>query len=262
MKCHAVILVFIISTSLSLAQTTENRSLFSREVGDSFTIIIRKPPEFNPSKKYHHVYMTDGNIGMGDYVLGRDKSWAATVPQNCIIIAIGHTGNWHQKRNRDLIPTDISKNVEKNFGHAEAFYFFLKKELIPQIEKSFLEKKDRIFIGHSLGGLFCLYTLFREDRLFDWHFPISPSCWANRNEISKIEKRFSQKNTSLKAKVTIFVGGFEFLNKVLPSTRSFYNIIVKRKYAGLTIIKNELSYANHFSIRKPAIDKIFDLLKD
>ncbi|HUR65797.1 MAG TPA: alpha/beta hydrolase-fold protein [Chitinophagaceae bacterium] len=261
-KCVLVFLQLFFSSFISFAQITETDTVYSSNVKDKFIITIRKPAGFNAAKKYHHVYMTDGTIGIGDYVLGKSSSWAATIPSNCIIIAIGHIGDWHDKRPRDLIPSDVSKNVEENFGKADKFYLFLKNELIPRIEKKIPVKKDRVFIGHSFGGLFCLYTLFRDDRLFDKHFAISPSCWANYNELDKIEEQFFKTHTSLNAQVTIYVGGLEFLNKVLPSTRSFYNTVTARKYKGLSIKKDEIGNANHFSIRKPAVDRIFEKLKD
>jgi len=260
-KFGYLLFVLFVSTS-TFSQLITSDTIYSSSVKDKFVITIRKPAGFSNSKKYHHVYMTDGSIGIGDYVLGRNKSWAATIPSNCVIIAISHTGDWHDQRPRDFIPSDISKNAEENFGKADKFYGFMKNELIPRIEKSLTNKKSRAFIGHSFGGLFCLYTLFKEDKLFDRHFAISPSIWANYYELDKIEETFSKTNKSLKADVTLYVGGLEFLNKVLYSTRSFYNTVTKRKYAGLTINKDEIGNANHFSIRKPAIDRIFDLLKD
>lgn len=253
---------FMLFTISSFAQTTQVDTVYSSNVKDKYVITIRKPAGYSSSKKYHHVYMTDGSIGMGDYVLGKSSSWAATIPSNCVIIAISHTGNWHDQRPRDLIPSDISKNSETNFGKADKFYLFMKKELIPRVEKKMPNKKDRAFIGHSFGGLFCLYTLFKEDKLFDKHFAISPSCWANYYELDKIEEKFAKSNKSLQANVTIYVGGLEFLNKVLPSTRSFYNTVTERKYKGLSITKDEIGNANHFSIRKPAVDRIFEMLKD
>ena len=243
------------------SHAVEIDTLYSSFVQDRFIITIKKPANYNIHNKYFHVYITDGNIGLGDYVLGRSESWKATVPSNCIIIAIGHIGDWDEKRPRDLIPSDISKNAETNFGKADNFYLFLQKELIPSIERKLPNKKERIFIGHSFGGLFCLYTLFKEDKLFDRHFAISPSVWANYYELDKIEEAYYKKNKTLNARVTIYVGALEFLNKVLYSTRNFVATVDERKYAGLTITKNEIAWANHFSIRKPAVDRIFASLK-
>jgi len=257
-----VIIFLLIAPIFTIAQTTETDTVYSKHVKDNFVITIRRPAAFDLKKKYHHVYITDGSIGIGDYILGKDKSWAATIPSSCVIIAISHVGDWESKRARDFIPSDISKNSENYFGKADSFYLFLKTELIPMVEKKLTNKKDRVFIGHSFGGLFCLYILFKDDKLFDKHFAISPSVWANYYELDKIEEKFSKTNTALKANVTLFAGTLEFLNKVLSSTRSFYQTMQKRKYYGMIIQKNEINYANHFSIRKPAVDKIFESLKD
>ncbi len=254
-------IVFLLIHTTCLSQTTSTDTIYSSQVKDGFVITVRKPAGYSDTKKYHHVYMTDGSLGIADYVLGKEKSWAATIPNSCVIIAISHIGDWHEKRPRDFIPADITKNVETNFGKAELFYLFLKEELIPHIEKNMSNKKDRAFIGHSFGGLFCLYTLLKEDKLFDRHFAISPSVWANYYELNKLEEQYAKKHKSLKADITIYVGGLEFLNKVLYSTRSFYNTVSDRKYAGCHIRKHEIGNANHFSIRKPAIDRIFESLK-
>lgn len=255
--------LFIVTyTSLfASGQETVQDTLYSNYVKDKFIITIRKPPGYNSKLNYHHVYMTDGSLGIGDYVFGRDKSWAATIPKNCVIIAISHIGDWHEKRQRDFIPADSSRNTAENFGKAALFYSFLKNELIPRTEKSMPNKNCRVFIGHSFGGLFCLYTLLQTDKLFDRHFAISPSVWANYHELDKLEAAYAKKNSSLKATVTIYVGGLEFLNKVLYSTRQFYYNVSGRKYTGCTIRKIEIENANHFSIRKPAIDRIFRQLE-
>ncbi len=257
-----LILSFILLPLLSFSQVTETDTLYSLYVKDQFVITVRKPPGFSKTKNYHHVYITDGSVGIGDYILGKSDSWKATIPSNCVIIAISHMGDWHDKRPRDFIPSDISKNPSEHFGKADLFYQFLKTELIPKTEKKLTNKISRAFIGHSFGGLFCLYTLLKEDKLFDRHFAISPSCWANYNELDKIEEEFAKTHKTLKANVTIYVGGLEFLNKVLPSTRRFYHTVTKRKYTGLQIKKDEIGNANHFSIRKPAVDRAFEALKD
>ncbi|MBI5371096.1 MAG: hypothetical protein HZA79_03605 [Sphingobacteriales bacterium] len=107
-----------------------------------------------------------------------------------------------------------------------------------------------------------MFKRYKTDKLFDRHFAISPSIWANYYELDKIETAYFKSNKALKADVMIYVGGLEFLNKVLYSTRSFYTTVTGRKYTGLRVRKEEIGNANHFSIRKPAIDRIFESLKD
>jgi predicted alpha/beta superfamily hydrolase len=260
LKLLWMIFLFLIDF-FAVGQTIKVDTVYSRYAKDKFIIIVRKPTSFTLSENYHQVYITDGSLGIGNYVLGKDDSWKASIPSSCVIIAISHIGDWETKRARDFIPSDVSKNQEPNFGKAESFYLFLKDELIPTIDKELPNKRDRVFIGHSFGGLFCLYTLFRDDKLFDKHFAISPSIWANYYELDKIEEQFSRTHPKLVANVTLFAGKLEFLNKVLYATRKFYATMAKRKYRGLSITKVELAYANHFSVRKPAVDQILRSLK-
>src|SRR5688572_20356871 len=102
-----ILLYFSIACSLNSLGATGD-TLHSVYVKDDFVITVKKPGIYSPQKKYFHIYITDGSIGTGDYILGKSESWKATVPSNCIIIAISHIGNWHDKRPRDFIPSDIS----------------------------------------------------------------------------------------------------------------------------------------------------------
>lgn len=262
MKKILIFFCCVLLTFPCFAQFISRDTIYSTHTKDKYVITIRKPWGFSSKKTFHHVYMTDGSLGIGDYVLGKSDSWKADVPKSCIIIAISHIGDWHEKRNRDFIPGELAKNATENFGKANLFYLFMQTELIPWVEKKLPQKKDRSFIGHSLSGLFCLYTLFKDDKLFDHHFAISPSVWANHYELIDIEEAYAKKTTKLNANVVIYVGGLEFLNKVLSSSRQLYNTMLGRKYVGLNITKKEFADANHFSVRKPAVDKIFEILKD
>ena len=104
-------LFFLFIAHNCFAQTTSIDTVYSSRVKDKFIITVRKPAGYTTIKKYHHVYMTDGSLGIGDYVFGKEKSWAATIPNSCVIIAISHTGDWEEKRRRDFIPSEISKNA-------------------------------------------------------------------------------------------------------------------------------------------------------
>ncbi len=254
-----LLLAFLIPCFVE-GQTIDTDTIFSKYSKDHYVITIRKPDGYSEEQSYHHVYITDGSIGTGNYILGKSDSWKATIPPNCIVIAISHTGDWHEKRRRDFIPSDISMNMETNFGKADRFYLFMQKELIPFVEKKIPNKLSRALIGHSFGGLFCLYTLLKEDKLFDRHFAISPSVWANFYELDKIEGQYFKTNKYLNADVTIYAGKLEFLNKVLYSSRKFFSTLKERQYTGLMVNMEEVRWANHFSIRKPAVDRIFELL--
>src|SRR6059058_6558592 len=130
-------LLFISCKSHSYPPAPNAVSIHSINTNDDYILQIKTPTNFDDTKAYTVVYVTDGLIGTGKYILGVDSSWAATVPSNCIIVAIGHTGNWEEKRRGDFIPSDAGGYKDEDFGHAEKFYAFLRSELIPFINQKF-----------------------------------------------------------------------------------------------------------------------------
>jgi predicted alpha/beta superfamily hydrolase len=241
-------------------ESTKPEIIHSSITGDDYLLQFRLPDEYDEKKDYHLVFVADGTIGLGEYVLGTNKNWKADIPLTCIIITIGHQGDWEEKRRRDFIPSDISGNSEENFGNAGKFYEFLKKELIPSINKKFPHHQDRSFIGHSFSGLFCLYAALKNEKLFDRYFAISPSVWANDEELLKIEDSFAKTNKELDASIKIYAGGLEIFNKVLSSSKAFFNTVNARGYKKLFISFETIGSANHYSIRKPAIDRILKVI--
>jgi len=227
---------------------------------DDYLIRVKTPKDFNQSKVYSIIYVADGLIGTGKYVLGDDSSWAANIPGNSIVVTIGHVGNWEEKRRRDFIPSDAGGYQNENFGHADRFYSFLKSELIPLVHQKFPNQKSEVFIGHSFSGLFSLYASLKDEQLFDQYFAISPSVWANDRELLKIENTFLNSHTDFNANIHIYAGSLEQFNRVITSTKEFLKPLQQKKYKNLRLSFEIIPWANHFSVRKPAIDKILTSL--
>jgi predicted alpha/beta superfamily hydrolase len=259
-KSLAIFFLFASCRSLPNVSPKDSVVVHSNYTGDDYVVQIKTPVKFNDTKAYTIVYVADGLIGTGQYVLGVDSSWAATIPSNCVVITIGHNGNWEQQRRRDFIPSDAGGYCDDSFGHAEKFYAFLKSELIPIVDKRFPHQKGKVFIGHSFSGLFCLYAALRNEHLFDEYFAISPSVWANERELLKIEKDFLNKHSDFNASIHIYAGSLEQFNKVLSSTKDFLKPLENKHYKSLQLSFGVIPWANHFSVRKPAIDRILDSL--
>lgn len=254
----AILLIYFLLCSLiSFPQSIEKIKLTSLHTGDDYEIIIKKPKTFDSAKNYHIVYFTDASLNSGKYILGLDDSKT----NNCILVGIGHIGNHVMRRQRDFIPSDAGGFNDKEFGQASKFYLFVKTELMPFIDKKVTQQKTKVFIGHSFGGLLALYFSLKENRLFDQYYAISPSVWANYNELLKIEEDYNKKNTTYNATVYLYAGSLEVFNKVLSSTTIFYKTIIKRKYQGLSISYKEISWANHYGTVEKVVPGIFLKLK-
>ena len=255
-KAFLFILITIVSCRNTVAKpvNTESFSFYSALINDDYVINIKKPDNFSSDSSYHLVVVADGTIGLGEYMLGTNKDWQAAQPSNCIIVTIGHVGDWHQKRRRDFIPSDAGGFKDVNFGKADLFYSFLKKEFLPSIKEKLPSIKSRSFVGHSFSGLFSLYAALKNEKLFDNYYAISPSVWANDKELIKILETYPENDVT--ANIHLYVGGLEVFNKVLSSSKEFNKKFTAQNFRNATISFVVISNANHFSIRKPAIDKI------
>jgi predicted alpha/beta superfamily hydrolase len=89
---------------------------------------------------------------------------------------------------RGYVPTPFEERGENPAG-ADLSIKFLKEELIPFVEKNYRTNAFRILHGHSVGGLFTMYTLFNYSDLFTAYIAGSP--WFQNNNqywLKNIEK--------------------------------------------------------------------------
>ena len=244
--------IFLALPLLSYTQA-DKENFKSAKTGDVYELTIRKPRSFDSTKFYNLVFFTDATINSGKTILSQPEE---TI-KNCILIGIGHLGDWHIKRQRDFIPSDVGGYSNKDFGQASKFFSFMKEELIPFVNRKFKRQKSRAFIGHSFGGLLALYMSLRENNLFDYYFAISPSVWASNYELLKIEKKYAETTKNYRSNLFLYAGSLEFLNKVLSSSKKFYHVVTARKYAGITITHSVISGVNHYGIVPKVLPGIF-----
>ena len=64
-------------------------------------------------------------------------------------------------------------------GGAGAFLSFMSNELAPWMDRSYRTAPLRVLVGHSLGGLFALYTIAHRPDLFTGYLIMEPSAWWN-----------------------------------------------------------------------------------
>lgn len=89
---------------------------------------------------------------------------------------------------RGYVPTPFEERGEEPSG-ADLSIKFLREELIPFVEKNYRTNAFRILYGHSVGGLFTMYTLFNHPDLFTAYVAGSP--WFQTNNqywLKNIEK--------------------------------------------------------------------------
>jgi predicted alpha/beta superfamily hydrolase len=110
---------------------------------------------------------------------------------------------------RDLTPVPI-KGMEDKSGGGKDFLSFVTNDLFKFIDNTYKTNDHRIFMGHSFGGLFGVYSFIENPENFDDYILISPSI-ATRADY--IQDAFKQKiinsNDELNNKIYFSLGSEE-----------------------------------------------------
>lgn len=232
----------------------------SQKTGDQYTYQVTLPEGYSSSKSYPLVLYLDESLNSG----AKMRNIAPKMMKNgdipkVVLVGIRHHGNNAEKRRRDFIPAHKLKkgnetyySDEANYGQAEKFYQFLDKELLPKLEKTY-KFKSKTIVGHSLGGLFAVYTMFHAESPFDNYVAISPSLWANYQNIFVFEEQYYAKSKTIDAQIYFCCGNYEVLNLVWHNVDLLEHRLKSRKYKSLIFNKKIYEGYNHNGVVEPAI---------
>jgi predicted alpha/beta superfamily hydrolase len=156
------------------------------------------PPEFKADSDDHYdsIYILDG-IRAYHYVAYDYLRGEGFIPKRTILVGLLGLKD-APTRYRDFTPTKTSPDS----GGADLYLQFLKKELVPVIDKRFRTNSQRsTLVGGSLGGLFVIHALLNQPTLFKAYVAIDPSLWWDGGIT----------NTEFQRKI----GGLQNLNRLL-----------------------------------------------
>ena len=158
-----------------------------------FTVFIAEPRELPSSKSgYPTIYVLDANSTF--LITAGSLDVQATTENDLeptLLIGIGYNtdnASLEERRFYDLTPTpseeaseSLSKRSLTKFGGADELIDFIEHDLKPYVALHFRSDQTRqALVGHSLGGLFVLYTLLTRPNTFSTFISGSPSIWLNR----------------------------------------------------------------------------------
>ncbi len=208
--------------------------LQSKAVQDSFELYIDVPESFNPKLSYDLFVYLDANLHSGKQLRSYVQQSVLTKPScNTIFVGVGHIGNYKVLRRRDFIVPQVfqdgTNNASQQFGQIEHFYQFLETEFLPAIQQRFkINRGNNAILGHSLGGHFAMYCLFKNDALFHQFYCLSPSLWVNNYAIYN----YNQLPSTAKDTRQLFlsVGAWEWLNRIKPGADAFERFFKQQNY--------------------------------
>jgi uncharacterized protein len=237
MKIFITIALLGLTQLLNGQSLTEKTIIYSEKVKDSLELYISTPKKIEATKIYNVIYYCDANLKSGRKLRELIGSTAYnSKTENTIFVGVGHIGNFHILRRRDYILPTI-KNGDTagnsiNYGQIENFYQFLKTELIPTINSRYRTNiENNSIVGHSLGGLFAFYCLFKNEPLFKNHFALSPALWIDHYGIYNFNK-LTTENTIIK-NLYFSSGGLEIMNHIKKGTNRMEKFLVEKKYQNL-----------------------------
>ena len=192
--------------------------------GEKYKIFIAR--QKNVARYDRVVFMVDANAQFPILLNSYAKIYANGAKQNAkavpklsktvLIVGIGYDSPLAydiKRRTRDLTPA-ASGEEYANGGGAGEFYDFVKDELFPLVEKKYsTAKSDKIYFGHSFGGLFGIYALLRDNGIFDEFFIASPSLWWDESQLIRDALDEGKLRSNLKAKFIMLVAGSREIRK-------------------------------------------------
>jgi hypothetical protein len=142
--------------------------LHSAALGEDRTVLVTTPAGYEQgARKYPVVYVLDGETNHLLSAAVTNFFWQNGQMPPVIVVSVTNTD-----RTRDFTPTAVADRPGS--GGGPKFMEFLKKELLPFVEKNYRTLDYRILIGHSLCGMYAVYSLLSEPDLFQALIAISP----------------------------------------------------------------------------------------
>lgn len=233
---------------------SEVRSLKSKDTGRDYDLYIHLPNAPTEGKKYPVLFVLDGqwDFKLLDSVYG-GLFYDKFVPE-MIIVGITYSGdkpNFDALRAMDYTPTPVQRSPGS--GDSAKFLSFLKKDVIPFVEKNYnADPSKRILMGGSLGGLFTLYTMFTEPGLFYGYISASPAVSYGDNFCFKQEKQFAENHKDLPVRLFISVGSIEGLTQPV---KDFIQVMSNRAYTGLKMETRIIEGERHAGNKPEAFNR-------
>lgn len=141
------------------------------------------------------------------------------------------------------------------FPHlADEFLGFLVDELRPQLAARYRFSDEHALFGHSAGGMFAAYSLFKRPEAFDKMIIGSPYLEGVRGAVLGAEELYAAAHDDLDAALFIGVGADEteeyFLaaSGIVSATASLSETLRLRRYRSLQLSTRIYSGENHYTV--------------
>jgi len=164
--------------------------IHSNVLNETRPLLIATPEGYGQeTDRYPVLYLLDGDENFAQTVgIVRSLTESDRIPP-MLVVGIANT-----ERIRDLTPptqVEIENRFHPKNGGADIFLRFISGELIPYVNGHYRTRQYKVLVGHSIGGLFAIYTLASSPTLFNAYIAIDPTLpWNNQAAVTKLEAVF------------------------------------------------------------------------
>jgi predicted alpha/beta superfamily hydrolase len=217
---------------LILRARTGSQSILLSKQGRPYRILVSAPQGPEPADGFPVIYVLDADAWFGMAVeIAKMREYEKLRP--VVVVGIAYPSQFYfdpQRRSMDFTPPGsvdaVSREAGIELGGADQFLSFLNETLKPWVHKTYRFKPcSETLFGHSLGGLFVLYTLFKAPGSFHTYLAASPAIWFSDKIVLKGESGFEGSRARRTAQVLVTVGEYEsHLSAALESDyRRYYS---------------------------------------
>lgn len=263
-----IVILFVIASfsahaensSGALKRGAETIKVTSTESGQEYELYITLPKNYEASTKAYPIAILQ-DIGVTSAVTENAvNSMAGKDIDDLILVGMSYSKGVSPEisRTRDFTPTHApnergahSLEAQAHSGAAREYIRFLGDQVIPLLSENYrIKNNNKIFVGHSFGGLLGAYILLVNAELFDSYIISSPSLWYDERVMFRLEEDHSKQNTMMKAKVLLYIGQEESKSRrgnMVQDLLRYEKSLKSRNYDGLDVKAVVLDGADHSS---------------
>jgi|GEM_PF-1189801 predicted alpha/beta superfamily hydrolase len=252
MKLIALLLIVVMAGCSSLPKVEEVSSSPQFSRGDvSIEIDTILPESYQSSNhSYPVIYVLDGYWNKESIKEAYNALRFDNMIPEAIIVTIGYPAaieDYETQRMWDLTP--VYDAGFKAGGRSEDLLNILSGDLLPFIQNKYRTDKNRsILIGHSLAGLFTLYSLYERPNTFTHYAAISPSALWAEHALSKIDHNFAAHSNALNANLYITYETDEY-RPYVAALEEYVELLKKRRYQDLSLAVAQVEGMGHVSMK-------------
>jgi uncharacterized protein len=221
----------------------------SPETGTDYLISVASPDPTTHPGPWRTMIVLDADDHFGIALDAYRGWWARGGARPLLLVGVGYGAGFKKpgnRRIRDYTPRVVDEEPES--GGAEAFHAFLTETLWPRLCREYPVRSDEPGLaGHSLGGLFALHALFREQPFFRRALAAAPSVWWDDQAMLRSVARFRGKQSRLPARLFLSVGDSD-TESMRRDFAAFERQLDEQPFEDLWVRREQFPGRGHFNV--------------